>query len=365
MIKIAHVVGTRPNFIKIAPIISAFSSSKGIRQILIHTGQHFDANMSKLFFTDLEMPRPDYVLNVEHGSTVKQLSEMMTALESIFLKEQPNLVVVVGDVNSTLAGALTAKKMNIPLCHVEAGLRSFDRSMPEEINRIIIDHISDYLFTTEQSAITNLENERIPKEKSFFVGNVMIDSLLAHRKKAASSDVLERMHLTKKKYVVLTLHRPGNVDYAKSLIHLTSLLEDLGKRMPIVFPVHPRTRKNIGKFGLEKKILNYNVILCEPLGYLDFLSLMDNCALVLTDSGGIQEETTALGIPCITLRENTERPATVECGTNVLVSTDKTKILAAANSILDGKTIRKASMPPLWDGNAAERIAKVLRHALK
>ncbi|MBI2135161.1 UDP-N-acetylglucosamine 2-epimerase (non-hydrolyzing) [Candidatus Woesearchaeota archaeon] len=358
--KIASIVGTRPNFMKIAPLANQFKEF-GIGHILIHTGQHYDNEMSKLFFDDLEIPKPDINLGVGSGTREKQIEIIKHKLEPILKEEDPDLVIVVGDVNSTLAGAEAAKKLGIKVAHVEAGLRSFDKDMVEELNRIETDKISDFLFTTEKSGNENLIKEKIDEEKIFFVGNVMIDTLLSHREKAEKSDILKRLNLNKKEYCTLTLHRPTNVDTKEGFDNIIDILEKLQEKIKIVFPVHPRTRKNIETFHLEKKIGSMkNLIIIEPLGYLDFLCLMDNSKIVLTDSGGIQEETTVLGIPCITLRKNTERPVTFEEGTNTIVSTDKDKIIKKALDILDGKVKFKNKIPELWDGKAAERISMII-----
>lgn len=358
--KIISVVGTRPNFIKIAPLINEIKKHPGIRHVLVHTGQHYDKEMSKLLFDDLEIQKPDINLGVGSASDIQQTANIMLELEKIVSRENPDLVVVVGDVNSTLAAALTAAKCNAKVAHVEAGLRSFDRTMPEELNRILTDHLSDFLFTTEESANTNLANEGIDKSKVFFVGNVMIDSLLSHREKANKSKILSKLNLEKNNFAVLTLHRPSNVDNSKSLEYTISILNEIQKKIKIVFPIHPRTLKNINKFKLDLKIkTSKNLVVTEPLGYLDFLALMSNSKFVLTDSGGIQEETTVLGIPCITMRKNTERPITVEQGTNLLVSTNKSKIIEAGNKLLKG-TDFKAEIPRFWDGKAAKRIVDII-----
>lgn len=358
--KIVSVVGTRPNFIKIAPLINEMKKHSEIKHILVHTGQHYDKEMSKFFFDDLEIPKPDINLGIGSASDIAQTAKIMLEFEKVALKEKPDLVIVVGDVNSTLAAALAALKCNVKVAHVESGLRSFDRTMPEELNRILTDHISDFLFTTEESANKNLASEGIDKSKVFFVGNVMIDSLLSHKDKSKKSKILSKLNIKRKEYAVLTLHRPSNVDNKKSLEHIIGILNKIQQKIRIVFPVHPRTLKNITKFRLGKKLKNQkNIIITEPLGYLDFLALMSNSRFVLTDSGGIQEETTVLGIPCITMRNNTERPITVEQGTNVLVSTDRYKIIGASNKLL--KRINfKAKIPPFWDGKAAKRIVDVI-----
>ena len=316
--------------------------------------------MSKLFFDDLGIPKPDVNLGIGSASDVAQTANIMPELERIIMKEKPDLVIVVGDVNSTLAGALTAKKCNVQVAHVESGLRSFDRTMPEELNRILTDHISDFLFTTEESGNRNLSNEGIGKNKVFFVGNVMIDSLLNHKEKALKSGILEKLKLKKKNYAVLTLHRPSNVDNKKSLEYIINILDEIQNHIKIIFPVHPRTLKTLQKFGLDTKIKSQkNILVIGPLGYLDFMNLMINSRFVLTDSGGIQEETTVLGIPCITMRKSTERPVTMDQGTNVLVSTDKAKIIKAAFRLIDEPGI-KAKVPPLWDGKASKRIVDVI-----
>ena len=360
MIKIVNVVGTRPNFIKIAPLIEEMKRRKEIRQVLVHTGQHYDESMSKAFFNDLQIPKPDINLGVGSASDTEQMARIMLGFEKILMTEKPDLVVVVGDVNSTLAAAIGAKKCGVKVAHVEAGLRSFDMRMPEEINRILTDHVSDFLFTTEESANNNLASEGIPKERIFFVGNVMIDTLLKHREKAKKSKILESLGIKKKDYCVLTLHRTSNVDDPLALIRIFGIVKEIQKKTKVIFPVHPRTLKNLKKFSIDKEVKKLNnIILTEPIGYLDFLFLMANSKFVLTDSGGIQEETTMLGIPCITLRDNTERPVTVEQGTNIAVSTDKKKIIRACDSILNGAGA-KAKVPKLWDGKSAQRIVDIL-----
>jgi len=358
--KIVSIVGTRPNFIKIAALVSKFKKYN-INHVLVHTGQHYDTEMSKLFFDELELPKPDINLGVGSGSYGEQIGNIIIKLEKVLIREKPDLVVVVGDVNSTFAGALIARQHGIKVAHVEAGLRSFDLAMPEEINRMLTDRISDFLFTTEKSANTNILKEGIVKEKICFVGNVMIDTLLKHKEKAQLSGILSKLDLNKNDYAVLTLHRPSNVDNKEDFENVLSILDKIQKKIKIVFPIHPRTKKNIQLFGLDKKIKNMeNLIINEPLGYLDFLCLMSNSKFVLTDSGGIQEETTVLGIPCITLRNNTERPVTVEQGTNLLVSIDKSKVIEKSLAIIDNKIKLQAKIPDLWDGKAAERIADVL-----
>ena len=317
--KILSVVGTRPNFIKLGALVNEIKKHD-VEHLLVHTGQHYDDKMSKLFFDDLEMSKPDINLGVGSGSYGEQIGNIILKLEKVLIKEKPDLVVVVGDVNSTFAGALIAKQLGIKVAHVEAGLRSFDLTMPEEINRMLTDKISDFLFTTEESGNVNLLNEDVGKNKIFFVGNVMIDTLLKHKEKANKSDILGKLNVEKNNYCVLTLHRPSNVDKKEDFENVLSVLDTIQEKIKIVFPVHPRTKKNIELFNLDGTIKKMeNLIITEPLGYLDFLCLMANSKFVLTDSGGIQEETTVLNVPCITLRENTERPVTVEQGTNLIV----------------------------------------------
>ncbi len=350
-----QVVGARPNFMKIAPLFRAVARRGFARQRLVHTGQHYDAAMSEVFFRDLAMPAPDVFLGVGSGSHAEQTAAVLVAAEKLFSAERPDLVVVAGDVNSTLACALAAAKLGIPVAHVEAGLRSRDRSMPEEINRILTDQLAELLFTPSPDGDENLEREGVPGAKIRRVGNVMIDSLLAHLPAARRSGILGRLGLCAKGYGLLTLHRPGNVDDPAVLSRLLGALGELAREEPIVFPVHPRTRRRLSEFGLSAAGLR----LVEPLGYLDFLSLTDGAALVLTDSGGIQEETTVLGIPCLTLRENTERPITVEVGTNQLVGLDPRRIVAEGRRALAGDG-KRGRIPDLWDGHAADRMAEAI-----
>jgi len=318
---------------------------------LIHTGQHFSAEMSQALFEDLELPEPDRHLGAGGGTQAEQTAEIMIRLERVFEETRPGLALVVGDVNSTLAAALVAAKMGIRLAHVEAGLRSGDRAMPEEINRMVTDVLADYLFATEPSGVENLRREGIPEERIFFTGNVMIDTLLRFREKAARSDVLGRLGVAEKSYALVTLHRPSNVDSAAQLGAMIATLRRIRESLPVVFPAHPRTRGNLEKFGIGCD----GLILTPPLGYLDFLKLMSSARLVLTDSGGIQEETTILQVPCLTLRENTERPVTIEMGTNRLVGTDPETIVTAAQEALEAPAVPSRT-PPLWDGRAAARI---------
>lgn len=359
-LRVVSVVGARPNFMKIAPIVQEMRRYQGVEGSLIHTGQHYDHAMSELFFTHLGLPRPDRYLGVGSGGHGLQTGKIMIEFEQVLEELRPHVVIVVGDVNSTIACGLDAVKMEVKLAHVEAGLRSFDRSMPEEVNRVLTDQISDYLFTTERSAHENLRREGIGEDKVHFVGNVMIDSLLHHRAKAAEQPILREIGIEPRKFVLVTLHRPANVDDPAILSGLLDALGDLSERLPVVFPVHPRTRGQLSVFGLEAKVQRHpGLRLLDPLGYLDFLNCMDNAALVVTDSGGIQEETTVLGVPCITARENTERPVTVEQGTNIIAGRDPERILAESRRILAGEG-KHGRVPDLWDGHAAERIVRVL-----
>jgi len=358
--KVISVVGARPNFMKIAPLHKAFQKFPSILHRIVHTGQHYDANMSKVFFDDLELPHPDVYLGIGSGSHAVQTAKIMVEFEKIVLAEKPDMVVVVGDVNSTVACSLVCSKLLIPVAHVEAGLRSFDRTMPEEINRIITDSIADLLFVSERSGLINLRTEGIPDSKIFFVGNVMIDSLIAFKEKAERSTVRKTLGVEGKRYAIVTLHRPSNVDDEENLASVLSMLVKISERHPVVFPIHPRTRKMISEFKLSGKLeSNANVILCDPLGYLDFLCLLESASLAITDSGGIQEETTYLGIPCLTMRENTERPVTVSEGTNKLMGFDYEKSAVEAESVFQGN-YKRGKIPELWDGKTSERIAKVI-----
>ncbi len=344
---------------KVAPLIRAMRRHENLVPILIHTGQHYDENMSQLFFEELELPAPDYHLGVGSGSHAFQTAEIMKRVEPVLIDEKPDLVVVVGDVNSTIACALVAKKLLIRVAHVEAGLRSRDWTMPEEINRILTDAIADLLFVTEEAGRENLLNEGIDESRIYFVGNVMIDTLRQAQKAADSSDILEKLSLNPGDYAVLTLHRPSNVDDPEKFAAVLGILNEVQNRIPLVFPIHPRTRASLKKKGYEARIESMpNLILVDPLGYLDFLWLMSNARVVLTDSGGIQEETTVLQVPCLTMRENTERPVTAAMGTNTLVGTDRQKLLDALDKAMTGST--SGTIPPLWDGTAAERIAEII-----
>jgi UDP-N-acetylglucosamine 2-epimerase (non-hydrolysing) len=416
--KIMSIVGARPNFMKIAPIIEAINTynqsqtSRGrpIDHILVHTGQHYDERLSEMFFDDFSLPRPGINLGVGSASHAEQTAEIMRRFESVLLRERPDVIIVVGDVNSTIACALVASKVEYPqtstdldldklhpdsarvamsgqisrrplIAHVEAGLRSFDRSMPEEINRILTDAISDFLFTTENSAVDNLLREGIPREKIFFVGNVMIDTLLKYEQEVKNSQILKKLGLLNDNkghkendqtitFGVLTLHRPSNVDNIYTFKNILEALRTISKELPVIFPCHPRTRKRIYEFQLDSYFQdascinnqyqqdNNYIYWIEPLGYLDFIALICNAGLVLTDSGGLQEETTVLGIPCITLRNNTERPVTVSHGTNVIAGTEKNDIVHNAVTMLNQES--EPCSPPLWDGKAAHRIIDVL-----
>lgn len=359
-LKICNVVGARPNFMKIAPIIDEMRKHTEIAASLVHTGQHYDEKMSKLFFQDLGLPKPDVYLGVGSGGHGEQTGKIMIEFEKIIAANKPDLVVVVGDVNSTIACGLVAVKMGVKLVHVEAGLRSFDRAMPEEINRMLTDQISDYLFLTEREAKENLLREGVAEEKIHFVGNVMIDSLMKHREHAERSPILGDLKLEAGRYGLITLHRPSNVDVKENLDNILSALFDIQRDLPLVFPVHPRTRKQMKLFGFDDKLAHApNLMLTDPLGYLDFLKLMAHARLVITDSGGIQEETTVLGVPCITVRENTERPITVTEGTNVLIGMSRERILEESYKILEGNG-KQGRKPELWDGRAAERIVEIL-----
>ncbi len=369
MLKIISVVGARPNFMKVAPLHKEFSKFKSqnskvkINHLICHTGQHYDEKMSKVFFDELDLPKPDFYLGVGSGSHAEQTAKVMIEFEKILLQEKPDLVIVVGDVNSTIACSLAAVKLHIKVAHVEAGLRSFDKEMPEEINRVLTDTISDFLFITEKSGMENLKNSGVSDEKVFFVGNCMIDSLIHYLPKVDSSTIIDDYKLAPNNYILVTLHRPSNVDEEKSLKEVIAMLNHFSEKRKIVFPIHPRTRANIKAFGLED-LLNENIILTDPIGYLDFISLVKNCELVITDSGGIQEESTYLGVQCLTLRDNTERPVTVEVGTNHLIGTDFKKAEIAALEILSGKK-KIGKIPELWDGKAAERIVEILVEKLK
>lgn len=354
---LALVVGARPNFVKAAALVAALRAYPEIRWRLIHTGQHYDPSMSGAFFRDLDLPDPDVNLHVGSSHGAVQTAEIMFRLVPVLGTERPDLVVVVGDVNSTLAGALVAVKMGIRLAHVEAGLRSFDRTMPEELNRLLTDAVADYCFTTEPAANENLLREGVAPERIHHVGNVMIDTLFRFRERAAASAILARLGLAPRQFAVLTLHRPSNVDDDGTLTHVLGLVAPVAEDVPVVFPVHPRTRRRLQE--LRQGALGPGLRLVDPLPYLDFVRLMDTAACVLTDSGGIQEETTALGVPCLTLRTTTERPITLTQGTNRLVGLDAERVQQAWAEIRRGAW-PEGRLPELWDGKAAERIVRVL-----
>ncbi|MGH7380765.1 MAG: non-hydrolyzing UDP-N-acetylglucosamine 2-epimerase [Candidatus Methylomirabilales bacterium] len=358
--RILVVAGARPNFVKVAPVIKALKQTGRAEVALVHTGQHYDYSMSAAFFEELFIPAPDIFLGVGSGNHGEQTARILSAFEEVLLKDPPAAAAVVGDVNSTVACALAAAKCGVPVAHVEAGLRSFDRTMPEEINRVLTDALADYLFTHSPDADENLRREGVPEERIFRVGNVMIDTLREYEAVARARDVAGRLGLQAGGYAVCTLHRPSNVDDPGTLRTVVEILAELQSECPIVFPMHPRTRTRLEMFGLADVLLEQkNLRAIDPLGYLDFIGLMATAALVLTDSGGVQEETTALGVPCLTMRECTERPVTVTLGTNAVVGTDPNRILAAARRVLK-RDWPCGILPEGWDGHAAERIAAVL-----
>ena len=348
---ILHVVGARPNLMKVAPVLSALKQYPKIKQSLIHTGQHYDTNMSDVFFEQLAIPAPDVNLGVGSGSHARQTAEIMTRFEPVVVERKPDLVLVYGDVNSTVATALVCSKLLIQVGHVEAGLRSFDRGMPEEINRLLTDQLADLLFTPSEDGNKNLEREGIPANKVHNVGNVMIDSLV----RLLPVAINQKLNGLPRRYVLVTLHRPANVDDDHALKVILGYLLELNSELKVVFPVHPRTRRRIADFGIDVSQLD----LREPLPYIEFLALQRRATAVVTDSGGIQEETTYLKVPCLTLRNNTERPVTVTMGTNILVGQDGTMLRAELTKILQGKQ-KQGTVPPLWDGHAGERIAEIL-----
>ena len=360
-IRLMAVAGARPNFMKIAPLLREMQSRSGLEFQLVHTGQHYDQAMSDGFFRDLGIPEPDVNLEVGSGTHGKQTADVLTKIEALMLENPPHALVVVGDVNSTIAAALAATKLHIPVAHVEAGLRSGDRAMPEEVNRVLTDQISDWLFTTEPDGERNLLAEGIDESRIHFVGNVMIDTLRANLERARQLDTPERLGVEPGGYACVTLHRPSNVDDPAVLLPILEVMEEIHAELPVVFPVHPRTRAAIERACPDRRP---QLLMTEPLGYLDFLRLVSDAKLVLTDSGGLQEETTALGVPCLTLRENTERPVTISQGTNELVGTDPEAIRARAREVLDGGG-KGGRIPELWDGLAAKRIVDVLVRDLR
>lgn len=366
MNKIDLIVGARPNFMKAAPVLEELRNRRTDWEIrLIHTGQHYDEKLSDLFFRQLGMLAPDINLGIGSDTHAKQTARIMVSLEEQFVQQQPDMVVVFGDVNSTIAATLVTSKLQIRLAHVEAGLRSFDRTMPEEINRILTDAVSDILFTTETEAELNLQHEGISQEKIYFVGNTMIDTLLKHKNYALKLDMPHQLHVQPKKYVVVTLHRPSNVDKGDSLRAIIDALIELSHMQPVIFPVHPRTLQRLHQFHLWQSAKAHpHLYLLEPQGYLEFIGLIASAGAVITDSGGVQEETTILGIPCITLRANTERPITISAGTNVLVGTDTKKMIEWTAHALKGEWPIPHTPPELWDGSAATRIVNVIEHHL-
>ena len=358
---IVHVVGARPNYMKIAPLMDALKDAPGIRQILVNTGQHYDEAMSKSFLRELQLPAPDRNLEVGSASHAVQTAKVMIGFEQVCLDEKPDLVVVAGDVNSTMAASLVAAKLMIPIAHLEAGLRSYDRSMPEEINRIVTDCLADLLLTPSTDGDENLIKEGVPREKIHFVGNIMIDTLMRHLPMATLDRIRDRVAVTDKGYGVLTLHRPSNVDDPAILRRILEAIAYVAEKMPVVFPVHPRTRQRLASFGVDD--LLKNVMLTEPMGYIDFLSLSSHARIILSDSGGLQEESTALGTPCLTLRENTERPVTITHGTNQLVGTQTAAIIAGFDAAME-REHEPQRRPPLWDGQTAGRVAVILQKFL-
>ncbi|HET9085924.1 MAG TPA: UDP-N-acetylglucosamine 2-epimerase (non-hydrolyzing) [Acidobacteriaceae bacterium] len=353
--KILHVVGARPNFMKAAPVFKALGKYREVRQNLVHTGQHYDFNMSDVFFQQLGLPAPDINLSVGSETHAKQTSEIIDRFESVVLTLKPDIVLVYGDVNSTVGAALVCAKLLVPVAHIEAGLRSFDRTMPEEINRLLTDQISDLLFTPSEDGNRNLKREGIAEEKVHLVGNVMIDTIVRMLPKAMEQMPKE----LPERYVLVTLHRPSNVDDLDWLKLLLKLLDEMGREIPILFPVHPRTRERIKNTGMETRPCNPGLSLLPPTPYLEFLALQSRATVVITDSGGVQEETTFLGVPCLTLRENTERPITVSMGTNILVGRDHARLRDELERVLAGQ-VKRGTVPHLWDGHAAERIAQVI-----
>jgi UDP-N-acetylglucosamine 2-epimerase (non-hydrolysing) len=360
-IQTVHLIaGARPNFMKIAPLYRKMKSlPERFRPVFVHTGQHYDANMSDAFLRDLGLPEPDIALGVGSASHAVQTAKIMTVFEKAVLKDKPDLVMVVGDVNSTIACALVASKLSIPIAHVEAGLRSFDRTMPEEINRMLTDHLSDFLFTTCEDGNNNLIREGINPSKIHFVGNTMIESIIACMPRIEASKALEQNRLKPGGYALLTLHRPSNVDEESAFLGIMGAVRKIAERIPVVFPAHPRTQKRMREFGILAESDNHGLIVTEPMGYFDFLSLQKHAKFVLTDSGGVQEETTFFKVPCLTLRDNTERPITISQGTNRLVGIAGEKILEAGSKLLDGETVG-GRLPKWWDEGVADRILEVL-----
>ena len=364
-LEILTVVGARPNFMKAAPVHETLAREAGVVSRIVHTGQHYDNELSDVFFEELGLPEPHVHLGVGSGTHAGQTARIMLAFEEVLAGEAPDALLVVGDVNSTLACALVAAKMGVPVGHVEAGLRSFDDRMPEEINRRLTDQLSRWLFVTEQSGVDNLRREGHPEERIHFVGNVMIDSLKRCRGRARDRGTQERLGLTGESYVLVTMHRPVNVDERPALTETVRTIEVIAADTTVVFPIHPRTRERLVSHGLRERLDTIEGLrVLDPLGYLDFLNLLEGAAVVVTDSGGIQEETTFLGVPCLTVRESTERPVTVEIGTNRLVTLDAGEIAAAVREMVDSRDVASGRIPPRWDGRAAERIVRVLLESL-
>jgi len=362
--RLIHVVGARPNFMKVAPVMRALAAHKRVVQVLVHTGQHYDANMSGIFFRQLGIPAPDINLNVGSGSHARQTAEIMMRFEEVLLEHPADLVLVYGDINSTVAAALVSAKLGIPVAHVEAGLRSFDRSMPEELNRLVTDQLADLLLTPSIDGNANLDREGIGGEKVAFVGNVMIDTLVRLLPKADAKwpELAKELGIRSNNFGLVTLHRPSNVDDPEVLPTILGALEDIGRQIPLVFPMHPRTRDRIEQLGLSMSGDHCRII--APRGYTDFVSLQKNARFVITDSGGVQEETTYLGVPCFTLRENTERPVTIDVGTNVLIGRDLELLRQEVGKILEG-IMPTGSVPDLWDGRAGERVASAVASYLE
>ena len=361
--KILIVVGTRPNFIKVTQFKRVLEAYPQFECKIVHTGQHFDDKMSLVFFEQFKL-QPDIFLNIDHSTPVSQIAEIMDSLEEVALEYKPDLMIVPGDVNSTLAASLVANKMNIKLAHLESGLRSYDREMPEEFNRLLTDIMADYFFVTEQSGYDNLLKEGRGKEHLYFVGNTMIDTMVAFSKDIEKSEIMNKLGVSAKKFVLMTIHRPSNVDTENGLKKLSSLIKHITGKYKLVFPVHPRTLKNMEKFGLYDEIKdNSNIIFSDPLDYFSFQKLVKECLFIITDSGGIQEESTFLQVPCLTLRANTERPVTVDVGTNELIPFDLKLIEQKIESIEKG-TYKKGKVPPMWDGKATERIVKIIAEVI-
>jgi UDP-N-acetylglucosamine 2-epimerase (non-hydrolysing) len=355
--KVMTCVGTRPNFIKITRLNECFAKYDNVEHKILHTGQHFDRNMSEVFFEQLQIPKPNYYLNASGRTQIEVIADIMVKFEAVIMEWKPDWVLVPGDVNSSLACALVASRNGIRVAHIESGLRSFDRSMPEEINRILIDDLSDLFFITEQSGWDNLIKEGRSNEKMIFTGNTMIDSLVKFTPQIDDSQILSKLGVEKNNYALLTFHRPGNVDCSFSLKVLLSVVMKIADKTKVVFPVHPRTLKNAEKFGLQYLLNHENILTTDPMGYIDFLCAVKNSALILTDSGGVQEETTFLQVPCLTIRPNTERPVTIEVGTNQLINLDENEILQKVNEILSGN-YKTGAIPKFWDGKATERLVE-------